>query len=450
MIRRSFLKSCALTLGASVVSVPAFCQTRNPSEKLNVAHVGVGGMVGDFHLQGSATENKLGLCDIDDDILNKASAAWPTAKRYADWRVMLDELGDQLDGVIITAPDHVHACAATAFMDRGIHCYCEKPLAHDIWQIRQMQKKAKEKNLITQMGTQVHASSNYRRAVELVQSGAIGKVSDVQVWCGVVWGGQPATKLNVLPPKSVHWDLWIGPAPMRSYQPCYLSGNRDAYRRLECDIDVPKTCYLSGNWRCWWDFGAGGIGDMGCHLIDLPFWALGLTYPKTIESSSPQAVDADHCPKDLVCKYTFTQSDGSPLTLTWSDGDLRPEILKKWGIPEKSYGILFVGAEGALYVNYAEHFLLPRDKFADFKTPEATIPDSPGHHAEWFNAIRSGKRTTCDFDYSGKVSETILLGTFAYRAGKKLEYDAETMTAANCPEADRYFKQPYRNGWGLK
>lgn len=443
------MKRCAAAIAASTLPVPAFCSVRNPSEKLNLAHIGVGGMVGDFHLSGTAGENKLALCDIDRRILEKAAAAYPDAKRFCDWRELLSEQGDRLDGVIIAAPDHVHACSAVAFMNRGIHCYCEKPLAHDIFQIRKMQQLAKEKNLVTQMGTQVHASSNYRRAVEWIQSGVLGRIHDVQVWCGVVWGGMPATKKDVPIPESVNWDLWLGPAPARTYQPCYLSGNRDAYRRLEADIDVPKTCYGSGNWRCWWDFGAGGIGDMGCHLIDLPFWALGLKYPETIEAFAPQSADADHCPKDLVCKYSFRQADGSPLTLTWSDGDVRPEVLKKWGIPEKSYGILFVGTEGALYVNYAEHFLLPRDRFQNQSAPAASIPESPGHHAEWLRAIRDGARTTCDFEYSGKVSEAVLLGVFAYRAGRKLEYDAPTMTAVNCPEAARFFRQPCREGWEI-
>lgn len=451
MKRRTFMKSSAalalsLPLGGTL-SVPLIAKTRNPSEKLNIGHIGVGGMMGEFHVSGTAAENRIALCDIDERILDPVCAKLPDAKRYIDWREMLDELGDKLDGVVITTPDHTHAPIACTAMRQGIHCYCEKPLAHDVSQVRQMQKLAKEKNLITQMGTQVHASSNYRRAIEMIRAGAIGKIHDVQVWVAVVWGGHPAPKGAAIIPKGVHWDLWLGPAPKRDYQPCYLSGNTECYDALRVDIDVPKTCWLSGNWRSFWDFGSGGMGDMACHLMDLAYWALDLKYPKTIETTAPQKADADFAGRDLTVKYQYETANG-PLSLSWYDGTARPSILRKYGLENKSYGILFIGESGALYVNYTDHFLLPKEKFTDYKVPKKyQIPESPGHHAEWLAAIRSGKKTSCDFDYSGRLSEAVLLALASYRCGKKFEYDAQTMTVTNCPEAKSILRQSCRSPW---
>ena len=451
MKRRTFLKRTALMAGVAaglgLFPAPGWSRSRAPSGKLNIAHIGVGGMVGDFHLSGTATENRIGLCDIDANILNRAGAKIPDAKRYKDWRVMLDELGDKLDGVVITAPDHVHSSSAISYMNRGIHCYCEKPLAHDVFQTRAMQKIAKEKNLVTQMGTQVHSMDNFHRAVEVVQSGILGEIERVEVWCGVVWGGHPATKDAVTVPDHLDWDLWLGPAPFREYQPCYLSGNAESYALLRKDIDVPPTCWQSGNWRCFWDFGSGGIGDMGCHLLDLAFWAMDLKYPTTIESSAPHHADHDFTPRDLTCRFEFPLSGRKkPLPVTWYDGTVRPPVLAKYGL-DKSYGVLFVGKEGAYYVNYTERFLLPRKKFDKFTPPAKSIPDSPGQHAEWMDAIKSGKKASCDFDYSGKVSEAVQLAQVAYRCGKKLEFNAVTGTCPNVPEALTWLNQPYRKGW---
>ena len=452
MRRREFLAcSAALAAGAGLRGIfpaPGIAATRNPSEKLNIGLVGVGGMMGDFHLAGTAGENQIALCDIDEQILDPVCAKIPDARRYVDWREMLDGVGDRLDGIVITTPDHTHAPIAVTAMKKGIHCYCEKPLAHDVWEIRQMQQAAAEKKLITQMGTQVHASSNYRRAVEILRSGAIGKVTDVQVWVAVVWGGKPATREQIETPAGLHWDLWLGPAPERPYQPCYLSGNKESYDALRKDIDVPAVCWKSGNWRSFWNFGSGGMGDMACHLIDLAFWGLELDYPKTIETTSPHRPDNDFAGRDLTCRYLFDTKDG-PLTMTWYDGNARPPkaILEPLGLDQKNYGILFIGENGALYVNYSEFRLLPKEKFAD-KTPAVeTIPDSPGHHAEWLAGIRSGTKTSCDFDYAGKLSETVLLALASYRRGKKFEYDAKTMSVRNDPDASKLLRQPCREGW---
>ncbi len=446
MKRRTFVKQ--ITAGAllGAFPVPLLAASRSPSEKLNIGHIGVGGMMGSFHLAGTNKENQIAVCDIDERILDPVCAQVPQAKRYIDWREMLDELGDKLDGIVITTPDHTHAPIACTAMNKGIHCYCEKPLAHDVWQVRQMQKIAKEKNLVTQMGTQVHASSNYRRVLEIIRSGVLGKIKDVQAWVAVIWGGKPASRDKIEIPSKLHWDLWLGPAPVRPYQPCYLSGNPESYDALRSDIDVPETCWLSGNWRSFWDFGSGGMGDMACHLMDLAFWALDLGYPKTIETTSPAPPNSDFAGRDLSTQYLFETKDG-PLTMSWHDGNARPKILRKYGIDNRKYGILFIGEFGALYVNYTEHFLLPKNKFNDFQPPKDKIPESPGHHAEWLTAIRRGEKTSCDFDYSGRLSEAVLLALASYRCGKKFNYDPKTMSVVNCPEADQYLRQSCRKGW---
>ena len=432
MRRRDFFKkSAAAALGLGLMStfpVPGYSKIKGANGKLNIAQVGVAGMQGDFHLTGSASENRFALCDVDTALLDPVCEKNPGTKRFVDWRDMLDQAGDQIDAIIVSTPDHAHAPVSCAAMRRGIHCYCEKPLAHTVSEIRAMQKLAKEKSLVTQMGTQIHAGSNYRRVVEQIRAGVIGQISEIHVWVGTVWGGSPASNENVAVPKTLNWDLWIGSAPMRKYQPCYFGGN----------------------WRSFWDFGNGAMGDMACHYMDLPFWALGLTYPKTIEPSHTAPADPDYAPKDLSVRYTFEREDGYPLTLTWYDGKRRPAILPALGLSDKNNGVLFVGTEGALWSNYSSHILLPTGK-EPVESVNA-IPESIGHHAEWIEAIKTGAATdatTCNFEYSGRLAETVLLGPLSYRCGGRLEYDSEKMEATNCPKASQYLTAAYREGWGL-
>ncbi|MGL6194536.1 MAG: Gfo/Idh/MocA family oxidoreductase, partial [Thermoguttaceae bacterium] len=260
--RRDFLKTTgaavtagfALSQANGIFPAPAFGKTINPNEKLNIAFVGVAGMQGDYHLGEAGGENLIGICDVDSRFLDRTGERFPDAKRFNDFRVMYDELGDKLDAVLITTPDHIHAHAGIGAMKRGLHCYCEKPLAHTVDEIRKMTKLAKEKKLVTQMGTQIHAGDNYRRVVELVKGGAIGPVKEVHVWCGTAWGNRSMPTEFQPVPEYLSWDLWLGPVPHREYSPVYFGGN----------------------WRCFWTFGNGSLGDMGSHHIDLPFWALDL------------------------------------------------------------------------------------------------------------------------------------------------------------------------------
>ena len=241
----------------------------------------------------------MAICDVDERILAAAAKKYPKAKTYVDFRKMLAEMEKSIDAVMVSTPDHTHAPAAAMAMRMGKHCYCEKPLAHTVYEARVLAQLAKEKNLVTQMGTQIHAEDNYRRVVELVQAGAIGPVSEVRVWCKVKYGGVKRPTETPAVPEDLHWDLWLGPAPFRPYHPCY----------------VPFR------WRNWWDFGTGGLGDFGCHLMDLPFWALKLRHPTTIEAEGPP-VDPESSSPGLTVHYEYAaRGDLPPVKLTWYDGD---------------------------------------------------------------------------------------------------------------------------------
>lgn len=434
--RRNFLRGSVLGVGMLSLNsfpTPSIAQNINVSSKLNIAHVGIARQ-GAFSVNGCKGENQIALCDADQRNLEAAEKSHPHAKKYTDFRVMLEELGDQLDAIVVATPDHTHACVAIAGMKLGLHCYSEKPLGHDIYQIRQMRKIAKEKNLVTQMGTQIHAGDNYRRVVELIQAGAIGTVKDVKIWCANRYIGKPKSPKAIPCPPEINWDVWLGPAAYRDYDP-----------RL-----------IPGTWRMYWEFGNGAMGDMGCHYLDLPYWALGLdkTSPISVETTSPNKLSEEMCGYDLTAKYVFPGLNGSsdPLTLSWQDGQARPECLKDLGLEQYNAGVLFFGADGILFSTYYEHALLPKNKFECFIPPAQTIPKSLGHHAEWIEAIKQGKgasedSTTCRFEYSGKLAETVLLGCFAYRCRQRLDYDSENMVATNCPQASEYFKQYSRSGW---
>lgn len=432
--RRDFLKTSALAagvgaLGLSRFPAPAVAREVGVLSKINIAHVGIARQ-GAFSLGGCASQNQIALCDVDRNYLDAAKKDRPNAKLYQDYREMLSEIGDQLDAIVVATPDHVHAPIAVAGMKLGLHCYSEKPLGHDLHQIRAMRRVAKENNLVTQMGTQIHAGDNYRRVVEKLQAGAIGTVKDVKIWCQNRYVGKKKPTEKTPCPPNINWDVWLGPAAEREFD-----------SRL-----VP------GTWRHYWEFGNGAMGDMGCHYLDLPYWALGLEYPISVETTSPNPLDDELCGYDLTANYVFPALDGGsePLTLSWQDGKARPECLKELGLEKYGAGVLFFGTDGILFSTYQEHALLPKEKFEGFEAPPQTIPKSLGHHAEWIKAIQDGagaESTTCHFEYSGKLAETVLLGCFSYRCGQKLIFDAENMKATNCPDADKYFKQYYRPGW---
>ena len=424
--RRDFFRASA-AIGVATLAAPALLHAKSPNAKLDVAIVGPCGR-GEAQLEAAgAMENVVAVCDIDDNNLAAVARRYPKAKAYVDFRKMLDEMHKSIDAVMVSTPDHTHAPAAAMAMRLGKHCYCEKPLAHSVYETRVLAQIAKEKKLVTQMGTQIHAEDNYRRVVELLHAGAIGPVSEVLVWCGKPWGDGTRPKETPPVPKNIHWDQWIGPAPFRPYHPCYLPAN----------------------WRRWWDFGNGTLGDMACHIMDLAFWGLKLRHPSTIEAEGP-AVSTEGCPGKLTVRYEYpVRGDMPPVKLTWYDGDNPPAFPAGYDIPNGGFGILFIGKDGMLRADYGARTLYPQEKFKGFKAPAATIPNSIGHHKEFFEACKTGGPTTCNFDYSGALTEAVLLGTVAYRVCKKLAWDPVSLKATNCPEADRYLRPHYRKGWIL-
>ena len=426
--RRHFLRVSAAT-GAATFAAPALIHAKSPNEKLGVAVIGPGGR-GAAQLNAAGTmENVVAIVDVDQQNLAVAGQKYPKAKTYADFRQMLADMEKSIDAVMVSTPDHTHAPAAALAMRMGKHCYCEKPLTHNVHEARVLARLAKEKNLVTQMGNQIHASDNYRRVVELIRAGAIGPVTEVRVWAPAKYGGVKRPTETPEVPKDLDWDLWLGPAPPRPYHPCY----------------VPFK------WRSWWDFGNGGLGDFGCHLMDLAFWALDLRHPVTVEAEGPP-VDPESCGENLTVNYTFpARGELPPVKLTWYDGDKskQPGIPPDSGVVPNRMGVLFIGTEGMLQADYGARTLYPVEKFKDYKAPAPTIPNSIGHHKEFFEACKNGGPTTCNFDYTGALTEAVLLGTVAYRVGKKLEWNPETLKATNCPEADPLLSRPYREGWTL-
>jgi predicted dehydrogenase len=261
--------------------------------------------------------------------------------------------------------------------------------------------------------------------VALIKAGTIGEVREVHAWCDQAWAPGDRPKHNPPVPKHLHWDLWLGPAPVRPYHPTYH----------------PQ------GWRQWWDFGNGRLGDMGCHMIDLPFSALDLKYPLTVESEAP-SLNHESAPPWLISKWTFpARGDLPPVELTWYDGDKRPPLQKKHNMPDYPEGVLFVGSKGMLIADYGRFKLYPEDKFAGVTRPR--LPHGQPHAREWITACKTGSPTGCNFDYSGPLTETVLLGNIAYRTGEKLHWDAENLKATNCPKADQFIRREYREGWKL-
>jgi predicted dehydrogenase len=438
--RRDFGRALAGS-AIGVFAAPAFLRARNLNDKLNIAIVGAGGR-GAANLQGVETENIVALCDVFEPAVERAATKHSHARKFKDFRKLYDDVKD-FDAVVVSTTEHTHAFATLPALQLGKHVYCEKPLTHDVWEARRIREAAGKTKVATQMGTQIHATDNYRRVVELIQRGAIGPVSEVHVWVGRAWGRQTEEKAkqhkdivfvterpresSTIPP-GLDWDLWIGPAPDRPFHEVYVPG--------------PK-------WYRWWDFGNGTMSDLGSHWIDLPFWALKLRAPSTIEAFGPPP-HPEIAPASIHVVYEYEAQGTQPeVRLTWYQGEDKPDLVQNGSIPNWDSGVLFVGKKGMLVADYAKHVLLPEKDFKDFHRPEPSIPKSLGHYAEWIHACKTGAPTTCNFEYAGWLTEANHLGNVAYRAGKKLKWDAESATATNAPEAAQFLRREPRAGWKL-
>ncbi len=415
---------------------PALKRRGSPNEKLNIAIIGAGHR-GNANTNGVKSENIVALCDVNSVLMGRAAKRFPKAKTYKDWRKCLEQ--KDIDAVVCTTTDHTHAFIAVGAMELGMHVYCEKPLAHSVYEARRVRDtyiKHKDK-VATQQGTQIHATENYRRVVELVQGGALGKVTEAHAWCNRVGpGGDWPTKTGDLVPDYLDWDLWCGPAPKRPFSAKILPP------------DHKHNCL---KWNLYWDYGQGTMGDMGSHLMDLPFWALDLDSPTTVETKAdPWPAHPVTCSKWLIATYQHpAKGNRGPVKLVWYDATKRPKSppgidLSKWGI-----GVMFVGDKGKLVADYGKHYLLPRRDYRDFEPPTMKIPSSLGHYREWIRACKTGAPTLCNFDYAGKLIENNLLANVAYRAGKKLTWDAKNLKAVGCSQADQFIRREYRKGWTI-
>jgi predicted dehydrogenase len=438
--RRRFLGTTAIG-SASAIGFPNLVSAQSPNSKLNIGYIATGGR-GGSNLSQTESENVIALCDVNANNLTRAAAKHPNARTYQDFREFYANAED-LDAVVVSTTEHTHAFAVLPALKMGKHVYCEKPLTRDVHEARIITEAAAKAQVATQMGTQIHARENYRRVVELVQSGAIGNVHEVHVWVNRAWGWQteaeakqfkdivwsferPAETMPV--PIYLDWDLWIGPAPFRPYNDIYFPG--------------PK-------WYRWWDFGNGTMSDLGSHFNDLPYWALNLDAPTSIEASGPPA-HPEIAPASMSAKYEFpARGKRQALTMHWHQGTHKPDLWNEGKIPKWNSGHLFIGDEGMLLADYGKHLLLPEDKFKNFEAPKPWIPPSLGHHKEWIHACKTGGTTTCDFAYAGPLTESNHLGNVAYRAGKKLEWDAANMKIPNAPEAEQFLGRSYRKGWSL-
>jgi hypothetical protein len=438
--RRRFTRTL-LTAAGAVTVAPALLRGQNLNNKLNIAIIGSGGR-GASNLESVSSENIVALCDVNAQALNSAAAKHIQARKFSDFRKLFDE-ARSFDAVVVSTCEHTHAFATMLALQHGKHIYCEKPLTHNIWEARRIREAAAKAKVATQMGIQIHATENYRQVVEWIQSGAIGAVNEVHVWVSRAWGWQseadakrhkdivwvverPAESQPV--PAGLDWDLWLGPALSRPFNSVYFPG--------------PK-------WYRWWDFGNGTMSDLGSHWNDLPFWALKLQAPLTVEGSGPPP-HPEIAPATMSATYEYgARGDLPPVKLTWHQGESKPELWKNRAIPQWDSACLFIGAKGMLLADYGKHVLLPEKEFAGLQNPAPTIPRSPGHHEEWIQACKGGGPTSANFEYSGWLTEANHLGNVAYRTGKKLQWDPNSLKASNAPEADAFIHRKYREGWKL-
>lgn len=455
--RRRFLQETALAGAGFWVAggLSRADESKSPNEKLNIACIGVGGKGSGDTDQAGHVGNVVALCDADDDPLNSKAKNFPKAKKYNDFRKMLEEMGSQIDAVTVSTPDHTHAPAAAMALRMGKHVYCQKPLTHTVKEARVLRELAAQKKLATQMGNQGTAENGLRRAVEIIRAGIIGPVREVHVWTNrPIWPQAPGVterpKDTPPVPQHVHWDVFLGPAPYRPYNPAYHPFK----------------------WRGWWDFGTGALGDMGCHTANMAFMALKLGYPTSVQAENGP-INPETYPGWATVTLQFpARGDMPPVKLVWYEGQRESQVdgkkERRKNLPPKDLfhgenppgsGSLLVGDEGILYSpdDYgASYKLLGKKSNRQESDIPKTLPRNgrgdQGMKEEWVRAIKEGKPEIAlsNFNYAGMLTEAILLGNVAMRAGgNKLEWDGPGMRFLNAPEANAFLHYEYRKGWSL-
>jgi predicted dehydrogenase len=431
--RRDFLKSAALTgigvwVGDRAFAAPGARKLAAPNERIRFACIGVGGKGESDTADAARFGDILALCDVDENTLNKAGEKYAMARKFTDYRKMLEEMGKSIDAVTVSTPDHHHALAAAMAMQMGKHCFCQKPLTHTIYEARRLGEIARDKKVATQMGNQGTASSGLRKSAALVKAGILGPVKEVHVWTNrPIWpqGGARPEPSDV--PSNLHWDLWLGPAPQRPY----------------------ANGYHPFAWRGWWDFGTGALGDMACHTVNMAYMALDLRNPTTVVAET-SGHNRDSYPKWSIINFEFPANDTRPaVKLIWYDGGKRPPVELLEGREPSESGSLLVGEKGKLYSpsDYGNARVL----LGGVEEKEVSFTESPGHFEEWVRAMKGGEPAMSNFpDYAGPLTETILLGNLAVWAdGKKIEWDAKRLEATNAREVRPIVRPTYRAGYSL-
>jgi predicted dehydrogenase len=431
--RREFLKTTALVGAGFWIAEPAPADEKGKSalEQIGFACIGVGGKGESDSRDAARHGNVVAICDVDEETLGKSAKLFPKAKKFNDFRKLFDEMGNRIDAVTVSTPDHVHAVASAMAMRLGKHCFTQKPLTHSLHEARQLGEIAREMKVATQMGNQGTASSGLRKSAAMIRAGVIGNVKDVHVWTDrPIWpqGERPAPATV---PSSVHWDLWLGPARARPYG-VYADG-RPAYHPFA--------------WRGFWDFGTGALGDMACHIMNMPFMGLDLREPSSVEAET-SGHNKDSYPKWSIIHYTFPARGSRPaLTMTWYDGGKRPSPELLDGQQGRGGGVLLIGEKGKLYSggDRGGYKLV-----GNVTEPKVEFPQTPNHFTEFVRAIKGGPAAMSNFpDYAGPLTETVLLGNLAIWAGKKIDWDASNLKALNAPEVEPLIRSEYRKGYTL-
>jgi predicted dehydrogenase len=438
MKRRDFLKSAAAAgTGLLILPQSMLLGADAPSNKLNIALIGTWGR-GGAHFNAISSENVVALCDINEEHMAAPAKRWPNAKTYVDWRKCLEQ--KDIDAVVCCTTDFTHAFVANWALNRDKHVYCEKPLGNTVEESRVVRANwLKRKNrLATQLGTQRHANPNFNRTKELIEDGAIGKVTDTYAW-----GNRQIPKPGYLPaqgepPKHLHYDLWLGPVPFHPYNPEYFAGGPGA------------NCL---KWNMYWDFGSGQIGDMGSHVMDLVWNAMGGSLPTTAEAKG-DPFNPEVTPVMMESHFAMPATERhGPITVNWYQGGAMPRSPRNYvDLNKIGHGAMFKGSKGYLICDFDSRLVIPFGDDADlsyYNRREKMLPPLGSFQKEWIDACKGNLKTSVDFDYGGTMTETMLLGLVAYRAGKKLEYDGAAGRVTNSDEANALLSKKYREGWTL-